>query len=157
MPVYNGEFRTGVGQPGPGGLIGVGPILPVEVAVPSALSKILAEQGQSIPSPVSGLVLIDTGATRSCVHIDVVSKLGVNPIGVIELATASGKSQHHLYPAKFNFPAIKFQVEFSSLVGVDLRAQSIGGHQIIALMGRDLLSKCLLIYNGTKGSFSIAL
>lgn len=157
MPLYNGEFRTSAGTPGPGGLRGAGPVLPVEVAVPSALSKLLAQQGQNIPSPISGFVLIDTGATRSCVHIDVVSKLGVNPIGIIELATASGKSQHHLYPAKFNFPAIKFQVEFSSLIGVDLRAQSIGGQKIIALMGRDLLAQCLLVYNGTKGSFTIAL
>ena len=157
MPLYDGEFRTGAGDPGPGGLIQAGPVLPVEVAVSSHLSKLLAEQGKDIPPPVSGFVLIDTGATRSCVDIDAISKLGVNPIGIVDLGTAGGKSQHYLYPAKFSFPAIRFEVEFSSLVGVDLKEQALAGRQIIALMGRDLLSRCLPVYHGTKGSFSIAL
>lgn len=157
MPVYNGEFRTQEGQPGAGGLLRFGPILPIEIAIPSALSKLLASQNEDIPPPVSGIALIDTGATRSCVDTSVISKLGVNPIGITALITASGQSQHHLYPAKFNFPAIKFEAEFSSIAGVNLSQQSIAGKQIIALIGRDLLSRCLFIYNGPKGSFSIAL
>lgn len=157
MPVYNGEFRTEAGQPGPGGLAKFGPILPVELAIPSSLSRMLAEQGQNIPSPVSGFILIDTGATRSAVDINTILRLSVNAIGITNLMSASGESQHNLYPAKFSFPGLKFEVEFSSLVGVDLSRQSIGGQQIIALMGRDLLSRCLLVYNGTKGSCSVAI
>lgn len=45
MPVYNGEFRTEAGQPGPSGLARFGPILPVELAIPSSLSRVLAEAG----------------------------------------------------------------------------------------------------------------
>ena len=157
MPVYNGEFRTQAGQPGPGGLLRFGPVLPVEVAIPSALSKYLASHSQHIPSPVAGFALIDTGATRSCADTSVIAALGVNPIGVTFLGTASGRSQHNLYPAKFSFPAIKFEVEFGSVVGVNLAQQSVGGRQIIALIGRDVLAQCLLVYNGPKGSFSLAL
>ncbi len=67
MPVYDGEFRTRTGQPDRGGLHRVGPVLPVEIAVPSALSRFLSAQNQQIPAPMTGLALIDTGATRSCV------------------------------------------------------------------------------------------
>jgi predicted aspartyl protease len=157
MPVYDGEFRTQAGQPGPGGLLRTGPVLPLEIAIPSALSRFLSVQNQQIPAPISGFGLIDTGATRSCVDSQVISNLGVNPIGIVNLGTARGRSQHHLYPAKFNFPAINFEVEFGSVVGVDLRGQGAGNTRIIALIGRDVLSRCILIYHGTKGSFSLAL
>ena len=157
MPVYDGEFRTRTGQPDRGGLHRVGPVLPVEIAVPSALSRFLSAQNQQIPAPMTGLALIDTGATRSCVDSQVISSLGVNPIGITTLGTARGRSQHHLYPAKFSFPAIRFEIEFGSVVGVDLSGQGAGNMQIIALIGRDVLSRCILIYHGIKGSFSLAL
>ena len=157
MPIYDGEFRTQAGQPGPGGLLRTGPVLPVEIAIPSALSRFLSAKNQRIPAPVGGFALIDTGATRSCVDSQVISSLGVNPIGIANLGTARGRSQHHLYPAKFSFPAIKFEVEFGSVVGVDLSGQGVGNRQIIALIGRDVLSRCILIYHGTRGSFSLAL
>ena len=157
MPVYDGEFRTHTGQPDRGGLHRVGPVLPVEIAVPSALSRFLSAQNQQIPAPRAGLALIDTGATRSCVDSQIISSLGVNPIGIAFLGTARGRSKHHLYPAKFSFPAIKFEVEFGSVVGVDLSGQGVGNMQIIALIGRDVLSRCILIYHGTRGSFSLAL
>jgi len=156
MPIYEGEFRAKGGEPGPGGLLKIGPILPGEVTIPSALAKLLADEGQQIPPPVSGFMLIDTGATRSCVDTEIVTKLGVKPIGIATLTTASGESKHNLYPAKLNFPPMTFGVEFGSLVGVNLKQQTVGGHQIIALLGRDLLSRCLLVYNGLKGSFTLA-
>lgn len=157
MPVYDGEFRDSSGRPGPAALLHVGPVLPVEVTIPSALSDYLSKQGQQIPTPVSGLALIDTGATRSCVDSQAISSLGVNPIGISFLGTARGQSRHHLYPAKFVFAAIKFEIEFSSAVGVDLSGQGVGGQQLVALIGRDVLLRGVLIYHGTLGTFSLAL
>jgi hypothetical protein len=156
MPVYDGEFRTQEGKPGPGGLLQAGPVLPVEIAIPTALSRFLSAHNQQIPAPKAGFALIDTGATRSCADNQVISSLGVSPTGIVDLGTARGRSQHHLYPAKFSFPAMKFEVEFGSVVGVDLSGQGAGRMQIIALIGRDVLSRCILIYHGTKGSFSLA-
>ncbi len=120
-------------------------------------TSFLTSQGETIPSPATGFALIDTGATRSCVDSRIISDLGVNPIGVVSLGTANGLSQHNLYPAKFRFPVTKFDIEFSSVVGVDLMGQSIGKLQMIALIGRDVLSHCLLVYNGAQGNFSLAL
>jgi hypothetical protein len=157
MPIYDGEFRTQKGGPGPAALLQLGPVLQVEIAVPSALSEFLSAQNQPIPAPRTGLALIDTGATRSCVDSQVISSLSVNPIGITDLGTAGGRSQHNLYPAKFNFPVMKgVEMEFGSVVGVDLSGQGAGKMQIIALIGRDVLSRCILIYHGTKGSFSLA-
>lgn len=156
MPIYDGGFRDPQGQPLPSALGNVGPILPVEITIPAALSRFLAAQNQQIPPPVSGIALIDTGATRSCAEQGIMTQLGVNPIGRVRLGTARGRSMHYLYPAKFRFPQIRFEVEYSSVVGVDLRGQGVGNQPIIALIGRDLLSRCVFIYHGTQGSYSLA-
>lgn len=43
-------------------------------------------------------------------------------------------------------------VETRSAYGANLSSQGL-----IALIGRDILSKCILVYNGTDNSFSISL
>jgi len=73
------------------------------------------------------------------------------------MGTAGGPVQQSLYPAKFRFPGEAFEIEFSSVVGADLTGQHIAGQDIIALLGRDVLSKCVLIYNGPGGFFTLAL
>jgi len=159
MSIYEGEFSAkGTGEPGPGGLLKSGPVLPGEVAIPSALAKLLADEGQVIPPPVSGCMLIDTGASRSGVDIDIITKLGVQPTGIATLTTYSGrKIKRPTYPAKLYFPRINYPVEFESLVGVDLkRFLAVKEDKIIVLLGRDFLSKCALFYNGPWGRFTLA-
>lgn len=85
------------------------------------------------------------------------SNLGVNPIGITTNHTPAGQVLHSLYPAHFTFPATKLEVDFASVVGVDLSGQIINGQQLIALIGRDVLSMGILIYNGTAGTFSFAM
>ena len=49
-----------------------GPVVQVMVSVPPEIADIFAKESKPIPSPVSGLALIDTGATISCVDEEVV-------------------------------------------------------------------------------------
>lgn len=73
MPVYNfGHYLVpqGTGQapsPFPAGLRMSGPVIPVQIEIPSALADRLQQSGQAIPAPVSGLALVDTGASVSAV------------------------------------------------------------------------------------------
>jgi hypothetical protein len=94
----------------------------VQVEVPQALAAYLSKQGQPIPAPQSGWALIDTGATRTCVDRDVLTRLGVQPTGTVKTGTAAGQVEQLLFPAKLSFPAAgNFQVEFGSVIAVDLR------------------------------------
>ncbi len=154
MPIHNRFFLQG-GQINPNVLIQTGPLLQVEVAIPPALAQLLTAQNQPIPPAVQGFALIDTGATRSCVDAQVISSLGVQPIGLIATGTAGGQVQQSLYPAKLRFPAEGLEIEFSSVIGVDLTGQSMAGRRIIALVGRDVLSRCVFIYNGPGGFFTL--
>ena len=160
MPVYNGQAFENV----PGGhrvtsvvLASNGPILDVSISIPQALADLYARQQIPLPSPITGIALVDTGATRSCVHGLIMRNLGVNPIGVVTSGTAAGPVPHNLFPAHFTFPAAGIDVNFSSVVGVDLTGQIINGQQLIALIGRDVLSLGIFVYNGPMGTFSFAM
>jgi len=124
MPVHNRFFLQG-NQINPQVLVQTGPLLQVEVSIPSALEQLLNTQNQPIPSPITGWALIDTEATRSCVDKRTITQLSVNPIGITMTGTAGGQVQQYLYPAKFRFPGEGLEIEFSSVVGVDLAGQSI--------------------------------
>ncbi len=161
MPIYNGHFVESLPAGGqrlsPTTLAALGPVLAVSVSIPQALAAFYTRQQIPLPSPITGLALIDTGATRSCVHAPIMSSLGVNPIGVVTSGTPAGQVLHSLYPAHFTFPATTIEVDFTSVVGVDLSGQIITGQQLIALIGRDVLSNGILVYNGTIGTFSFAI
>jgi hypothetical protein len=84
---------------------------------------------------------------------EVIASLGVPPINRVSVQTPSGQAQQYLYPALLTFPGTQLPGgEFSSVVGATLAAQGI-----IALIGRDVLSRCLLVYNGPADMFTITL
>jgi hypothetical protein len=133
-----------------------GPLLQIEVAVPEALASYLGSQNLPIPSPQVGWALIDTGASKTCVDDRILVALGVKPTGTIETGTAGGKTTRLKYPARLSWPSGKLVMDFGSVIGVDLRGQKVADKDIIALLGRDVLSHCLLVYNGPGAVFSVA-
>lgn len=157
MPVHNFRFTNPPdGTAEPKGLARIGPVLPVEVTIPSSLAEYLLKNNLPIPPPVPGFALIDTGATGSGVDEEVVKRLGVNPIGITTVMGVAGQVRQNLYPAKFIFPIGKFEIEFTSLIGINLKGQSVGDHSLIVLVGRDVLSRFLFIYNGPDAHFTFA-
>ncbi len=161
MPVYNSQFfenfPDGRHKISPLVLATIGPVLAVSVSIPQALAELYTKQQVPLPSPITGMALIDTGATRSCVHGPIMSELKVNPIGVVTSHTAAGPVLHSLYPAHFTFPVAKIEIDFASVVGADLSGQMIDNQQLIALIGRDVLSMGIFVYNGSTGTFSFAM
>ncbi|OGL39946.1 MAG: hypothetical protein A2043_01890 [Candidatus Schekmanbacteria bacterium GWA2_38_9] len=128
-----------------------------EIHIPSNLAIFLSKRRNTIPRPISGLALIDTGATSSCVDKGGISNLGVQPVGIVNTSTAGGKVKQNVYPAKLYFPVEKIWVEFSRATGVDIGDQTVDGKRIIALIGRDPLSRWVLIYNGPGGLFTLGI
>jgi predicted aspartyl protease len=140
-------------------LIDIGPVLQVLVEVPTPLAASFRTAGTPVPQPASGLALIDTGATCSAVDDSVVQALGVQPIGVVNVGTAGGIRQQAVYSARFSFPGSNIPaMEFAQLTGVDLRGHVVPHLSIplIALIGRDILSKFVMIYNGPNASITLA-
>jgi hypothetical protein len=84
-------------------------------------------------------------------------QLGVSPFGQAPGETAVGPKVDNLCPVRLAFPGtVGWDIAFAAVTGVDLTGQIVHGQQIVALIGRDLLSNCILLYNGSGGVFSIA-
>lgn len=164
MPVRSqGHFKPpGAHDRDPASLQLVGAFTPVEVHVPTALAANLSAAGQPIPPPITGLALIDTGATFTGLDNQVAQSLRLNPINVVKLGTADGVVQANAYTARLEFPTLGIDADPWQTVGVDLGGQTIQTdanrppQDVIALVGRDYLQHCLLIWNGPNGSWTIA-
>lgn len=152
MPILNGVFvQPPSNALGPGVLQQTGPIIDVQVAVPTALEQLLRQSSKPVPPPVKGRALIDTGATISSVDDATIRGLGVSPVGLINTGTAGGPQQQNMYPARFILQA-GWTFEFSRVTGSNLT-----GTGLVALIGRDVLSRTILVYNGPLGVFSLAI
>jgi len=137
MPIYEvGTSRGVLGR--------FGPVLPIEISLPQTLMDYLTSRGEPIPPSVSGNALVDTGASITVVDSDVISRLKISPVGVARIQTAAGQVNQNLFPARFKLPHLV--IDFEAVAGADLRP-----HGIVALIGRDILSRFVFIYLGGSG------
>lgn len=157
MPVYNYYSINPAGNiiTDPNTLRLAGPVISVEISIPTALAQRYSQINVPIPPPISGLAMLDTGAYRTSVDNETIQSLGVSAVGLEPTLTPSGKKDQNTYPAHFKFPGTSIDVDFNEALGADLKDQSFHGQPIIALVGRDILSACLFIYNGTDGMFTL--
>jgi hypothetical protein len=154
MPVFNFFHYT---QETGHTLEDSGPIIPVTIGIPTALEEFCVEKGYQIPPAVSGYALIDTGASASAVHEQLLMDMGVQPIDSIPNQTAHGAGRSFVYPAKVAFPALNVEnYRFDRLMGSQLNWKTKDGKQIIMLLGRDILKYMLLVYNGLSSDIHLA-
>ena len=153
MPHYNG-FGVSKGLLSPAALRAEGPRLTVEIGVPTTLATKLASSNQPLPQTITGLALIDTGASISCVDEQAVAiPLGLQTIQQMSLATPSQSTGvANVYLVRVSFPQVGLPAaDELAVIGCTLTNQGI-----IALLGRDFLKDVLLVYNGTSGVWSLS-
>lgn len=131
-------------------LQGVGPIVEVRLAVGSAIEDILRRSGQSIPTPVSALAMIDTGATGTVLREDIPKQLGLSPVGTILISTPSSTNVRcYKYLVRLLFP--NNVVVETTMIGAPLQ-----GQHIQCLIGRDVLRHGVFIYIGYINTFTLS-
>jgi hypothetical protein len=156
MPVYNRYYSDSNNQidtPESRVLLTQqGPCIPVAIAVPQQLAQVLQGLGQPVPPAVTGLALIDTGASICAIDEDALRKLGIPPFGYMPILTPAGQGTQPTYPASLSFPGTPLpNVSFANFVGSPLAQQGI-----LALIGRNVLQDFVLHYNGPGSHFSLA-
>lgn len=113
----------------------------------------------ALPAPVSVKGLVDTGASMTTIDPTIVTALSLPATGLISIITPStGATPHNCpsYDVSAHIPlgeSGKFWSRWTCVV-----AESSLLHQgFSVLIGRDLLSEAIFIYDGKHGTFSLAL
>ena len=128
-----------------------------------ALRRLTAkvEYGQQpVPNPVQIRGLVDTGASGTCVDPSVLTTLGLSPTGSVTVNTPSTGTQPHVadqYDVSLMIPGA--HPTHAPLVVQNLPvmcAELLVPQGFHVLIGRDILSRCLLNYNGPMNLFTLA-
>jgi len=131
----------------------LGPVIPVAVTIEQSIAQQLLQQGTQVPAPVSGFGLIDTGASITCVDEAVAQSLGIAPIDVVTMHSASHTDvQCNVYPISFEIPSLGIGRNVPRAMAAALQAQGL-----VILIGRDALAACTFHYNGFTGVFELAI
>jgi predicted aspartyl protease len=130
-----------------------GPIVQVTVGVGQQIATQVLQAGGTLPVPISGFALIDTGATTTCIDEDAAQQLQLPAIDVVTISSASHSStQQNVYPIQIGVVGLPITVNAPRSIGAPLKGQGI-----LVLIGRDVLQHCVLVYNGQAGSFTLAI
>lgn len=137
-----------------------GPIVKATVDVSKGRRDALVAAGLEIPAGRIIRALVDTGASISSIEPEVLNILGLTPTGTIELVTPStGAGTHTTNTYDVDFTIAGTTPNDSTLVLENLRitsSQLFLQQGIHALIGRDILSRCILIYNGSIAHFTLS-
>jgi len=130
-----------------------GPYLQITIGLAQSIASQLLQQGKSLPKPVSGIALIDTGATSTCIDDEAARQLQLPVVDVVNVASASHAStQQNVYPIQIEVVGLPISFEAPNAIGAALAAQNL-----LALIGRDVLQHCTLFYNGITGEITLSI
>jgi hypothetical protein len=137
-----------------------GPLLTAYIGVSEARRNALTAAGQAVPALQQIRALVDTGASGTCVDPSVLQALSLTPTGSTVVNTPTTGQQPHTvdtYDVSFYVPGattthLPFVLNTLEVMCAELLAPQ-GFH---ALIGRDILADCVLIYNGPVGTFTLA-
>jgi hypothetical protein len=112
------------------------------------------------PQPTSGLFLVDTGASHTCVDPTILQPLQLTPTGTSSFQTPSTNGtpvqsssydvQMHIMPLNSKGLSPQPHSRAVCVSSMNFLSQGISG-----LIGRDILEHCHLVYNGHTQSFSL--
>jgi hypothetical protein len=97
--------------------------------------------------------MVDTGAPMSAVDEKVIAALAVTPAGETEVHAAIGSGQARRYDVSLILPGSGGQSMLLNAMPI-LEGKFILG--IDGFLGRDVLSHCVLVYDGPASRFTLA-
>lgn len=127
----------------------------VEVSKDDA--AIFRNVGRPVPGPLKVVALIDTGAGQSQVDLSKLKTLELAPVARVDVFTASTGEKpvpRQVYTVDLSLAGAK-----PGPLAVNLRvvgSDSLAGLKVQMLLGRDVLDRCLLAYDGPNRRCSLA-
>ena len=129
-----------------------GPVL--ECLVGPTRSRVAAAManGSVIPSPVAIRAVVDTGASDSVLNSSLIHRLALEPRGRTWMRIPMGEQpiETRQYAVDLLLPSGEVLSEVAVL------AADLEGHPVQALLGRDVLSRAVLVYVGELNAYSLS-
>lgn len=137
----------------------LGPIVNAGVSVSEGRRSALVAQNLPVPEMRVIRALVDTGASFTSIQPDVLLALGLTPTGTIDIVTPSTGAGVHTtdtYDVDFTIAGAVLTDIPLSMPNLRVAVSELYLQQgIHALIGRDVLQRCILVYNGTVNNFSL--
>jgi len=154
MPVINISYYSRERpQFDPQALVVAGPRINVDILPPSVVEKWAKTRNVQLVAASRIPALLDTGASVTGVDEEVLRKLQYPPVGIANLSTPFGVTTTNIYMVRLVIPSRtdpEFPPNIPKIVIDNVRviAVKLSNQPYKVLLGRDVLSKMVLIYNG---------
>jgi hypothetical protein len=136
----------------------IGPLIHAFIGVSQPRLAALIKVGAPIPPPIVVKALVDTGASHTVVDPTILKGLALSPRRIAKTltpTTGAAPVKCYTYDVSIHVPLGVATALFSKhaweVTCLDLKHQ---GFEV--LLGRDVLSEGLLVYDGKAGTFSMA-
>lgn len=129
------------------------------IGVSMAKNQALQTAGQPVPPMQQVQALIDTGASGTCVDPLVLNALQLQPTGITPMLTPSTgitPVDADTYDVSVVIASIQGQLPLVIPNMAVSAAELFLAQGFHVLLGRDILQRCILTYNGTIGLFMLA-
>lgn len=172
------RFGTGTPPPipkrfthtyGPDFLRSVGPLILATWSVPTMLANQLTAEGKVVSAPVLGALLLDTGASGTCISSQAAQMLGLQPTRLQRGFGAGGEHENPVYLAKLEISITDHKTGVQTMFGWEQEVQGIpdlhrhttvmvqgAPVQLVGLLGRDILQHCRVEYEGPSGTLTVS-
>ena len=130
-----------------------GAVVRVTVTIGEADETDRLDRGLSLPQPFATTGLIDTGASRTTIHPMIAQSLDLIPDGFASLATPGrAVADVALYD-------VRLALGHAPLIGppIQVQAPAVAPATLgtLVIVGRDLLERCTLLFDGENKAFSL--
>jgi hypothetical protein len=135
-----------------------GSIIDLGIWVARAVTHILVAQGLAVPPPQAVRALIDTGADRTAIHPHALALVSSSPGGTnLVRRPGSGVSGRHvnLHDLRLAFGGPLLSPARGPCVELEAAAVAPADPGILALIGRDMLTRCPFVYDGLNGKLTL--
>lgn len=159
--------------PSPGTLQRTGPLVHATLLAPDPLRQQRLKETSGLQTELRGLLLLDTGASETCISVEAAGELGLPQIDSRSISGVSGIKEHPVflveirvdlhYPSGGVFTMNRAQPA-TGVIDLEASLRSIGltthdqwPARLVGLLGRDFLRHIVLIYDGNSARVRLVL